>query len=64
MRRLKGLDFGDKKLIIKRIIKEHQLKPGFDQELLKEWTMSDILLKKDGYLYCCETIQEAHIIEQ
>jgi hypothetical protein len=61
VRRLKGLDFGDKKLIIKRIIIEHKLKPGFNQELLKEWTMSDILLKKDGYLYCCETIQEAQI---
>ena len=58
------IDYNGKKLIIKRTIKEHQLKPGFDQQLLKEWTMSDILLKKDGIFYCCETIQEANIISE
>ena len=26
--------------------------------------MSDILLRKDGMYYCCETIQEAEIIEE
>ena len=62
MRRLQGIDFNDKKLIIKRTIKEHQLKPQFDHELLKEWSMSDTILKKDGILYCCETIQEAEIL--
>ena len=58
------IDYNGKKLIIKRTIKEHKLKPGFDQQLLKEWTMSDILLKKDGIFYCCETIQEANIISE
>ena len=58
------IDFNGKKLIIKRVISEHQLKPGFDQQLLKEWTMSDTLLRKDGVFYCCETIQEAEIIEE
>ena len=42
------IDFNGKTLIIKRTIKEHQLKPDFDQQLLKEWSMSDTLLKKDG----------------
>jgi len=64
VRRLKGIDFDGKKLIIKRTIKEHQLKPGFDHQLLKEWTMSDLILKKDDVFYCCEIIQEAQIIEQ
>jgi len=62
--RFQLLDFQGKKLLIKRIIAEHQLKPGFNQQVLKEWTMSDILLKKDGMFYCCETIQEAEIIEE
>jgi|TARA_R110000822_G_scaffold134637_1_gene272261 hypothetical protein len=48
-----------KLLGVKRTIKEHSLKPGFDQQLLKEWSHSDTLLKKDGVYYCCETIQEA-----
>ena len=42
------IDFNDTKYLIKRIIKESQLKPGFDQQLLKEWTMSDVLLKREG----------------
>ena len=64
MHRFQLIDFQGKKLLIKRIIAEHQLKPGFDQQLLKEWSMSDILLRKDGMYYCCETIQEAEIIEE
>jgi len=56
------IDYNDKKLIIKRAIKEHQIGQGFDQQLMKEWSMSDTLLRKDGILYCCETMQEAIII--
>ena len=55
--------YNDKLLGVKRTVKEHSLKPGFDQQLLKEWSMSDILLKKNGVFYCCETIQEATIYE-
>ena len=58
------IDFNGRLLIVKRTIKEHQLKPGFDQQLLKEWTMSDTILKREGILYCCETIQEAEIISE
>ena len=58
------IDFNGKKLIIKRTFKELDLKPNFDQQLLKEWTRTDILLRKDGLLYCCETIQDATIISE
>ena len=56
------IDYNGKKYLVKRIIKESKLKPGFDQSLLKKWTQSDILLRKNGVFYCCETIQEAEII--
>jgi len=58
------IDYNDKKLLIKRIIKESHLKPGFDQQLLKEWLGADLLLKRNDLFYCCETLQEAEIIEQ
>ena len=56
------IDFNGKKLIIKRTFKEHNLKPNFDTNLMKEWTRSDTLLRKGGVLYCCETIQDVEII--
>jgi hypothetical protein len=58
------IDFNDKKLLIKRIVRESNLKPGFDQQVLKDWTGSDLLLKKNGLFYCCETLEEVEIIEQ
>ena len=58
------IEFNGRLLIVKRTIKEHQLKPNFDVSIMKEWTHSDVLLRKDGYLYCCETIQEADIISE
>jgi len=57
------IDHNNKKYLVKRIIKESKLKPNFDQQVLKTWTKSDILLRKNGILYCCETIEEAQIIE-
>ena len=56
------IDFNGKKLIIKRTFKEHNLKPNFDVNVMKEWTRSDTLLKKGGILYCCETILDVEII--
>jgi len=53
--------YNDKLLGVKRTVKEHQLKPNFDQQLLKDWARADILLRKNGVYYCCETIQEATI---
>ena len=58
------IDYNGKKYLVKRIIKESSLKPNFDQQVLKQWTMSDTLLRKDGYFYCCETIEEAIIVNQ
>ena len=62
MHRFEFLDFNDKKLLIKRIIPEHKLKPNPDVSILKQWTMSDTLLRKNGLFYCCELIQEAEVI--
>ena len=58
------IDFNDKKLIVKRAFKLESLKPNFDTNIMKQWTMSDILLKKNGWLYCCETIQDAEILSE
>ena len=58
------IDFNGKKLIINRSFKLESLKPNFDTNIMKQWTRSDILLKKDGWLYCCETIQDAEIISE
>ena len=57
------IDFNDSKLIIKRTIRLSHLKPNFDSNIMKQWTRSDVLLKKDGWLYCCETIQDAVIFK-
>ena len=58
------VDYNGKKYLVKRIIKESSLKPDFDQQVLKQWTMSDTLLRKDGVFYCCETIEDAIIVSQ
>ena len=58
------IDFNGNKLIIKRTFKVEQLKPNFDTNIMKQWTRSDILLKKEGWLYCCETILDAEIISE
>ena len=58
------IDFNGSKLVIKRAFKIEQLKPNFDTNVMKQWTNSDTLLKKDNWLYCCETLQEAIIISE
>ena len=58
------IDFNGKKLIIKRAFKLESLKQDFDTNIMKQWTMSDTLLKKGGMLYCCETIQDVEIISE
>ena len=58
------IKFNNKLLIVKRKFKESELKPNFDTNLMKEWTRTDVLLKKDGLLYCCELVPNAEIIEQ
>ena len=53
------IDWNGNKYIVKRKFNESVLKKNFDQELMKQWTMSDTLLRKDGILYCCELIENA-----
>ena len=62
MKHYQFIDYNGKKYLVKRIIKESSLKPNFDQQVLKQWSMSDTLLRKDGLFYSCETIEEATII--
>jgi hypothetical protein len=49
---------------VKRKFRDSELKPNFDTNVMKEWTRTDTLLRKDGILYCCETIPDAEIIQQ
>jgi hypothetical protein len=58
------INFNNNLYIIKRTFKESELKPDFDTNVMKEWTMTDTLLRKDGILYCCELVPNAEIIEQ
>ena len=58
------IKFNNKLLIVKRKFKESELKPNFDTNVMKQWTMSDTLLRKNGVLYCCETIEDAIIVDQ
>ena len=58
------INFNNNLYIVKRKFKLSELKSDFDSNLMKEWTRTDVLLKKDGWLYCCELIPVAEIIEQ
>ena len=57
------LQYKNDLLIVKRKIREAHLKPDPDIEFLKQWAGADIVLRKQGILYLCETIQDAEIIE-
>ena len=57
------LRYKDQLLIVKRRIREAHLKPDPDIEFLKKWAGADIVLRKEGFLYLCETIPDAEIIE-
>lgn len=55
--------FNDRMLIIKRRVRESHLPPDYEPEILKEWARADTVLRKDGFLFLCESIHEAKIIE-
>jgi hypothetical protein len=55
--------FNNNVLIIKRRIRESHLHPNYELELLKEWAKADMVLRKDGFLYLCETVKDAEIIQ-
>ena len=64
MYQLELIKFKDILLKVNRKFRESELNSNFNPNLMKEWTRTDTLLRKDGLLYCCELIQEAEIIEQ
>ena len=64
MYQLELIKFKDRLLKVNRRFQEQELKPNFDITIMKEWTRSDLLLKKNGWLYCCETIEDVEIIKQ
>ena len=64
MNQYQYINYNNNLYIIRRKFKVSELKPDFDTNVMKEWTRSDTLLRKDGILYCCETIQDAEIISE
>ena len=64
MFRYETIYYAKRMFLVKRKIREADLKEGYDTEVLKQWTMSDVLLRRDGFIYCCETIQDAEIISE
>ena len=55
------INFQDNLYILKRKIKE-EYKPNIDA--WKEYLPADTVLRKDGYLYFLERIEDAQIIEE
>ena len=58
------INYNNNLYIVRRKFKTTELKPNFDTNVMKQWTRTDVLLKKDGLLYCCELVPNAEIIEQ
>ena len=58
------VNYNGKLCLVKRTFKVSELKSDFDTNVMKEWTRTDTLLRKDGLLYCCELVPNAEIIEQ
>jgi len=57
------IKYNDLLLIVKRKVREDHLKPDADMSILKQWAGADLVLRKEGILYLCETIPDAEIIE-
>ncbi len=55
------INFNDKLYIVKRTFKDH---PEFPTVEAKEYYNCDTILKRDGILYVCQTIQEVQVIEE
>ena len=58
------INYNNNLYIVRRQFEASKLKPNFDTNVMKEWTGTDVLLKKNGILYCCELVPNAEIIEQ
>jgi|TARA_X000001382_G_C3087829_1_gene152565 hypothetical protein len=57
------IDYKDQRYIVRRRIHEHHLIPDFDTETLLKWANADKLLRKNGFIWCCELIPDAQIVE-
>ena len=64
MNQYQYINFNNNLYIVRRQFKTETLKPDFDTNVMKQWTRTDLLLKKNGILYCCELVPVAKIIEQ
>ena len=58
------INFNNNLYIVRRKFETSKLKTDFNTSVMKQWTQTDLLLKKNGILYCCELIPIAEIIEQ
>ena len=52
------INYNNKLFIVKRIVKEHHLKPNIDLSPLKTLWYCDSILKKQGLYYFCDEIKE------
>jgi hypothetical protein len=53
--------FNDKLYIIVRKFRDH---PDFPTVEAKDYYLADTVLRKEGILYICRTIEEAQVIEE
>ena len=63
------LRINDRVFILKKILKEELCIDTLDPQstridLLKQWLDSDIVFRKDGLMYFCETIEDLEIIQE
>lgn len=55
------INFNNKLYIVKRTFKDH---PDFPTTEAKEYYLADTVLRKEGILYICRTIEDAQVIEE
>ena len=64
MNEFEYINFNNNLYIVRRKFETSKLKTDFNTSVMKQWTQTDLLLKKNGILYCCELVPNAKIIEQ
>ena len=58
------IDYNNKLFVVKRKIKEQNLKPNIDLNPLKMLWHCDTILKKDHLFYFCNEIKEPEYVEE
>ena len=58
------INYNNNLYIVRRKFETSKLKTDFNTSVMKQWTQTDLLLKKNGILYCCELVPNAEFIEQ